>query len=169
MAKLLLALFFLTLMVGPTYAQSCNPAAVHYIVRDEKGNVLSETDLKSIAELVPKQIGDATTSVGETSFAPDNVTFYWPESIEWDKGTKVPSLDFSNAGICALRFSEITLTYHNKKMRLIFDLEILRFQEDRRPVVNSIPFQAGTFRLDLRGWKHDRDKMIPATHWKKVK
>jgi hypothetical protein len=169
MAKLLLALFFLTLMVGPIYAQSCNPAAVHYIVRDEKGNVLSEADLKLIAELVPKQIGDATTSVGETSFAPDNVTFYWPESIEWDKGTKVPSLDFSNAGICALRFSEVTLTYHNKKMRLIFDLEILRFQEDRRPVINSLPFQAGTFRLDLRGWAHDREKMIPATHWKKVK
>src|SRR4030095_4399181 len=169
MVKLLCLLFLLTVMVSTNYAQSCNPAAVHYIVRDEKGNVLTEADLKMVANQVPKQIGDATTSVGETSLAPDNNTFYWPESVEWEKGTRIPSLDFSNAGICAMRFSEVTLMYHNKKMRLIFDIEILRFQDDRRPVVNSLPFQAGTFRLDMRGWTHERDKVIPASRWKRVK
>jgi hypothetical protein len=152
-----------------TLAQSCNPAVVSYIVRDEAGTALSSDDLKAIADQLPKQIGDATTTVDETSFAPDKITFYWPESVEWQSGNKVPSLQFANAGICAMRFGEITLVHNNRKMRLIFDIEILRFQEDRRPVVDSLPFQDGTFRLDLRKWSHDKEKIIPASNWRRVR
>jgi hypothetical protein len=157
------------ILPAASYAQSCNPAVVSYIVRDETGNVLSSDELKTVAAELPKQIGDATTSVNETSFAPDSRTYYWPESVEWAKGNRLPSLQFSNVGICAMRFSQIILTRKNKKMRLIFDIEILRFQEDRRPVVDSLPFQNGTFRLDLRNWMHDKDKMIPASYWKRIR
>ena len=157
------------LLPAASYAQSCNPAVVTYIVRDETGKVLSADELKTVAAQLPKQIGDATTSVSETSFADDNTTYYWPESVEWAQGNKLPSLQFSNAGICAMRFSEVTLTRNNKRMRLIFNIEILRFQEDRRPVVDSLPFQSGTFRLDLGNWTHHKDKMIPASHWKRIR
>src|SRR5438093_1525700 len=120
--------------------QYCNPVAVNYIVRDETGRVLTTDELKSLAELLPKQVGDATTSVVETSFAPDNKTYYWSESVDWAKGTKVPSLMFSNAAICAMHFSEITLNYKKRKMRLIFGIDLPRYQPDRRPVVDSLPF-----------------------------
>ena len=32
----------------PAYAQSCNPAVVDYILRDEKGKVLTETEVKTV-------------------------------------------------------------------------------------------------------------------------
>src|SRR5215510_5967582 len=53
------------LLLGPcapgnlSRAQSCNPAVVNYIVRDEGGKVLSAAELKSIFEQLPKSIGDA--------------------------------------------------------------------------------------------------------------
>lgn len=163
-------LLILTLVVTKSaFGQSCNPAAVSYIVRDEKGNVLSVEDLKTIAEQVPKQIGDAATSVSETSLAADNLTYYWPEEVDYPKGTKIPTLEFANSAACAMRFSEVTLTRNNNKMRLVFDIEILRFQNDRRPVVDGLPFQKGTFKLDLSGWTHDPNKVIQANRWKRVR
>jgi len=84
--------FVLTLLVlatcapgDPSQPQSCNPAVVNYIVRDEGGKVLSEAELKSIYEQLPKSIGDAHTDVGEVSFADDGKSFYWPESVDWKK------------------------------------------------------------------------------------
>jgi hypothetical protein len=35
-------------------------------------------------------------------------------------------------------------------------------------VVDSLPFQEGTFVLDLSGWSHAPEEKIPASHWKKV-
>src|SRR5215510_13769512 len=69
-------------------AQSCNPAVVNYIVRDERGKVLSVAELKSINDQLPKSIGDARIDVGEVSFADDGKSFYWPESVDWEKGKK---------------------------------------------------------------------------------
>jgi hypothetical protein len=150
-------------------AQSCNPAVVSYIVRDENGKALDEAALKSVYEELPKSIGDARVYVGETAFADDGKTFYWPESVDWPKGEKVIGLQFINAETCTMHLTEVTLTYHHKKMRLIFNLEITRAQADRRPVIGSLPFQEGSFALDLTGWSHDRDQMIPPERWKKVK
>jgi hypothetical protein len=149
-------------------AQSCNPAVVNYLVRDENGKLLSEAELKSVYEQLPKSIGDGHTYLGEVSFADDGNTFYWPESIEWKNGRKVPSLKFANAATCTMHFPEVTLMHRNKKMRLIFNIDITRTQPDRRPVIDSLPFQEGAFELDLSGWSHDTDKMIPAERWKKV-
>lgn len=71
---------FLGLMPGATggltHAQSCNPAVVSLIVRDERGNVLSEAELKSISEQLPDSIDDARVNIGEVSFAEDGKTFY---------------------------------------------------------------------------------------------
>jgi len=149
-------------------AQSCNPAVVSYIVRDENGKVMDKAALRSVYEELPRSIDDAQVDVGETSFADDGKTFYWPESVDWPKGKKASDLEFVNSQTCTMHLSEATLTYHHKKMRLIFNLEITRAQADRRPVIDSPAFQEGTFALDLTGWSHDRDQMIPAARWKKI-
>ena len=149
-------------------AQSCNPAVVHYIMRDEKGVVLKEEDLKSVHQQLPETIGDAQTAVGEVSFASDGVAFYWPESVEYPKGNKVPVLEFANARTCTLNLSQVDLSYRGKQMHLLFNIDIARFQDDRRPVIDSLPFQEGTYRLELTGWSHSREQLIPATRWKKV-
>ena len=157
--------FLLTLVFG---TQSCNPAVVDYIVRDEKGQVLSETEVKSLVSQLPKEVGNANVSDTQVSFAADKKTYYWPESVEWKDGTKVAALSFANAATCTLHLEEITLTYLTKKMRLIFNLDIARNQNDRRPVVDSLRFQEGTFKLDLTGWTKEEDKVIPASRWKRV-
>jgi hypothetical protein len=162
---ILMGLLFLPLM--SVSAQSCNPAVVDYIVRDEKGNVLSGEELKTIQQKLPETIGNAGTAVSEVSFTSDGVTYYWPESVDWDKGKKVPSLEFANAGTCTLNLPRVELAYHGMKMTMIFEISIERHQDDRRQVIDSLPFQSGTFSLDLSGWSHSRDKMIPATRWKK--
>jgi hypothetical protein len=162
---ILLGLLFLPLT--SVSAQSCNPAVVDYIVRDEKGNVLSGEELKAIHQQLPETIGNANTAVGEVSFTSDGVTYYWPESVDWDKGKKVSTLEFANAGTCTLNLPRVDLAYHGMKMTLIFEISIERYQDDRRPVIDSLPFQNGTFILDLSSWSHSRDKLIPATRWKK--
>jgi len=164
---ILLGILFLPLT--PVSAQYCNPAVVDYIVRDAKGNVLSGEELKTIHQQLPQTIGNASTAVAEVSFTSDGVTYYWPESVDWDKGKKVPTLEFANAATCTLNLGRIELAYHGMKMTLIFEINIERYQADRRPVIDSLPFQNGTFTLDLSGWSHSRDKVIPATQWKKSK
>jgi hypothetical protein len=164
---LFVGLFLLT--VTSANAQSCNPAAVSYIVRDEQGSVIAGEELKTLHQQLPRTIGNADISVGEVSFASDGVAFYRPESVDWDKGKKVAALEFVNAKTCTLNLTAVDLTYHGKKMRLIFNLTIERYQDDRRPVVDSLPFAEGTFVLDLTSWPHHEDKLIPATLWKKSK
>lgn len=150
-------------------AQFCNPAVVSYLVRDEKGELLTEKELQPVYEGLPKKIGDAHTQLDEVSFADDGITFYWPESEDWKKGKKVPALKFLNYETCTLHFTEVTLNYHQRSMRLVFNIDIERKQSDRRPVVDSLPFQEGTFELDLNGWPREEDKMIPSARWKRVK
>ena len=100
-----LILLLLLIPSGVTHAQSCNPASVYYIVRDEKGVVLSKEDLQTMVDQLPKKIGDATVWATEVSFAPDKQAFYWPESVEFDKGNKVPALGLSNAATCTLHLT----------------------------------------------------------------
>lgn len=162
---MLLGMLFVPLM--STSAQSCNPAVVDYIVRDENGNVLAAEELKTLHRQLPKTIGNADTAVNEVSFTSDGLTYYWPESADWDKGKKVSALEFANAGTCTLNFPQVELGYHGKKMTLIFNISIERHQDDRRKVIDSLPFQNGTYVLDLSGWSPSRDTLIPATFWKR--
>jgi hypothetical protein len=154
---------------NPVYAQYCNPAVVNYILRDENGKVLTETEIKTVYEQLPKAIGDARLYPGQVSFSEDERTFYLPESVDWQKGRKQPSLEFVNAETCTMQLTEVTLIYHGKTMRLIFDINIARSQSDRRLVVDSLPFQEGTFGLDQTSWSGRRDQIVPSERWKRIK
>jgi hypothetical protein len=151
-----------------TCAQSCNPAVVSYMMRDENGRLLNEAQLNSVRELLPEKVGDAAVLVGDVEFAADGKTFYWPESSDHPKGETLPALEFVNNGTCTMHLAEVTLVYNRKKMRLVFNIEIAFKQQDRRPVVDSLPFQEGTFVLDLSGWSHEPEEKIPSSHWKKA-
>jgi len=166
--NLLLPFGVLVFFVTNVSAQSCNPAVVDYIVRDEKGKILTETELRVVSAQLPKTIGDANTDVAEVSFAADRQTYYRPESVAYATGKKVPSLEFANAATCTMHLGQVDLSYHGKPMHLIFNLDIARAQPDRRPVIDSLPFQKGTFHLDLAGWPHSEDKLIPARRWKRT-
>ena len=164
--------FFLLLsffLVDVANAQSCNPASVYYLVRDEKGQLLTREKLNSVIEQLPKTIGDATVGHGDVSFKPDKESYYWPEDADFDKGAKVPALLLSNAGTCTMKLGEVTLVLNGKKMRLIFNINIDRTQDDRRQVVDSLKFQEGTFNLDLIKWNRSSERLIPATYWKPAK
>jgi hypothetical protein len=165
------ALFLLLLVTtafwapgGITQAQECRPAVVNYIVRDESGKELAEPALKSISEKLPEKIDEASIYIGEVYFAKDGKAFYSPYSSERKKGKMVRSLSFGSVGPCIVNLKEATLSYHGKRMRLVFNIDINR----RNVVVESLPFQEGTFELDLTGWSLDQQIAIPATRWKKV-
>lgn len=149
-------------------AQACNPAVVSYLVHDESGKLLSETELKAVQEQLPKSIGDADTFLGEISLAEDGKSFYRPESVNFDKGKKMPALEFINAKTCTIHLSDVTLVYHEKRMRLIFNIDIARNQSNRRPVIDSLVFQEGTFELDNSALP-EADELVPSFSWKKVK
>jgi hypothetical protein len=153
---------------APTGAQYCSPAIVCYIVRDESGNLLGEAELKSLREQLPASINDAQVSTGVVSFADDNETYYWSEDVDWKKGRKVPALEFSNFGECKMYLTEATLTYQNKTMRLIFNTAYSRSGGYHRQAIDSLPFQEGTFQLDLTGWPERSDTLVPAYRWKKI-
>lgn len=162
-------LFAILVLAINSNAQSCNPAVVSYIVRDEKGKIVSQEQVTAISDQLPKKIGDAGVSTTDVSFKPDKVSYYWPEDADNEKGSKVPALLFANAAECTMHLSEATLTFQGKKMRLVFNIDIDRTQQDRRQVIDSLPFQNGTFKLDLTGWDRSDDKLIPSTHWKRIK
>ena len=161
-------IFAVVVLFGTTAsAQYCNPAVVDYIVRDEERNPLTEAELRVVYEQLPKAIGDAQTALTEVSFAADGQTFYWPESVDWQTGKKISALEFANAATCTMHLDQVDLLYHGMRMSLIFNLDIGRTQRDRRPVIDSVRFQEGTFRLDLTGWTHNEGKMIGAERWKR--
>jgi hypothetical protein len=170
-AWLFFGLFLLVcfMQAGSAFAQSCNPAVVNYLVRDEKGKLMNDAEITAVYERLPKSIDDARTFIGEVAFASDGKTFYWPESVDWPKGQKMLALQFINNKTCTMQLSEATLTYRHKTMRLIFNLKITRTQDDRRPVIDGPPFQEGVFKLDLKNWPTNRDQLIPARRWKHVK
>ena len=155
---------------GMANAQYCNPAVVSYLVRDESGRLLSAAELKAVYEQLPKTIGDAQVDIDEVSLGENNERFYSAESVDWDKGEKVPALQFVNSGSCAMRLGKVTLTYKGKQMRLVFNLEITRTQpqRQRRWVMESLPFQEGAFAVDLNGWPRYENEVIPASNWKAV-
>jgi len=149
--------------------QFCSPAVVSYIVRDAKGAVLSEAQLNSVSEQLPKAIGDATVETDQVSFMNDLQTFHWHESVDWESGKKLPALEFVNAKTCNLHLGEVTLTWGGKQMHLVFNLDVGRDQYIHRTVIDSLPFQEGTFALDLSQWSRDLKKMIPSDSWKRIK
>jgi len=155
---------------GSIYAQECHPAAVNYIVRDEKGKVLGESELKGVYERTPKLPSEVgSVYLGAAFLAKDRKTFYSPYSEERKSGEEVPVIAFGHSGPCHLKFADSTLEYHGKKMRLFFDIDIpSKEQPVHDMVVDSLPFQEGTFKLDLSGLEHDDHKVMEAGRWKRI-
>lgn len=147
----LFSLLIVSAVLNPAQAQSCNPAVVSYLVRDEKGELMSAENLKTLAAgFLEEKVGNSLVYVDEVSFAEDGVTFYWPESVEWQKGKKSPSLTFANAETCTMNLTQIVLVHNKKKMRLVFNVDIARAQKDRRPVIDSIALPGRNLRIEPR-------------------
>jgi len=165
-----LLIFVACVSTGSIYGQECHPAAVNYIVRDEKGKVLGESDLNAVYERIsklPSEVG--SVYVGTAFLAKDWKTFYSPYSEERKSGEEVPVIAFGHSGPCQLKFADSTLEYHGKKMRLFFDVDIpSKEQPVHDMVVDSLPFQEGTFKLDLSGLKQDDRRVMAASRWKSV-
>ena len=163
-----ISLFVLLMMTAITaHAQYCNPAAVSYLVRDENGSLVQGSELNGIIEKLPKTIDESAVASDRVSFS-DEQHFYRQESADWDKGRKVEAIGIANASKCTLKLNELTLTYHGKRMHLVFNIDIARGENDRRLVIDSLPFDEGTYKLDLSAFTHERDQLIPALSWKKV-
>jgi hypothetical protein len=165
-----LLIFVAYASTGSIYAQSCHPAAVNYIVRDERGRVLGESELKPVYERMaklPSEVG--SIYVGTAFLATDGKTFYSPYTEERNSGKEVSVIAFGHSGPCQLKFTDATLEYHGKKMRLIFDVDIpSKEQPVRDMVIDSLPFQQGTFKLDLSGLKQEDYRVMAASRWKRV-
>lgn len=165
-----LLIFVACASTGPVSAQECHPAALYYIVRDERGKVLGEGELQAVYQRMsklPSEVGGVY--VGTAFLAKDRKTFYSPYSEERKSGEEVPVIAFSHSGPCELKFADATLEYHGKKMRLIFDVAIpSQEQPVHEIVVDSLPFQEGTFKLDLSGLKEGGRRVMAASRWKRV-
>jgi hypothetical protein len=165
-----LLIFVACLSTGSIYAQACHPAAVNYIVRDDRGRVLGESELNVVYERMSKLPGEVgVVYVGTAFMAKDRKTFYSPYSEERKSGEEVPLIAFEHDGPCQLKLADATLEYQGKKMRLIFDVDIpSKEQPVHDLVIDSLPFQEGTFKLDLSGLEQDDHRVMAATRWKRV-
>jgi hypothetical protein len=164
-------------------AQVCPDTGLHYVVRDQSGKALDETQLAAVLEQSPKPVGaDVRAMVGAVSRSQDGR--YWPS---WANGTRVAVLDFlghEGGALCSVQVAEITLNYERHRMRLIFGAALSGVPgsaaNDYPPkppyhvVIESLPFQDGTFRLDLARWlatfRHWGDwgpgyPAVPAEYW----
>jgi hypothetical protein len=152
------------LPVAPIEAQRCPYAAAWYVVHSEDGKVLDEADLKTVYEQSPKPVGDDDTGVflGSLLLQADG-TYAHPNFAK--AGSKIPVLDFhGRVNDCFVHLREVTLIYHQRRMQLIFDIDLVpvTFGEAddyrRNPklpnmiVIDGLPFREGTFRLDAARW-----------------
>jgi hypothetical protein len=161
-----LLIFVACVSTGSIYAQACEPASVDYIVRDERGKELGKSELNAVYERMsklPREVGEVY--VGTAILAKDRKTFYSPYSEESKSGEEVPVITIFNMVSCRIKFADSTLEYHGKKMRLFFDVD--SEQLVHHMVIDSLPFQEGTFKLDLSGLEQ-ADRVIAATRWKRV-
>jgi hypothetical protein len=163
-------IFVVCVSAGSTYAQECQPAAVNYIVRDEAGKVLGESELNAVYERIaklPSEVG--SVYMGTAFLAKGWKTFYSPYSEERKGSEEVSVIAFGHSGPCQLKFADSTLEYHGKKMRLFFDVDIpSKEQPVLDMVIDSLPFQEGTFKLDLSGLKQEEHRVMAASRWKRI-
>jgi hypothetical protein len=159
----------LSATAGMAYAQICPPVGVYYVVRAEDGMPLSSAELESITKQLPKTIGGATNTAGAATVTISSVPAnedgtLQPISYFGEKSPKtIPALSFSNAYPCSVHLEAVTLMLYGKTMRLIFNLG-LDARGIRTLVIDSLPFQQGTFALD----PPSAQTVIPTHLWKKV-
>jgi hypothetical protein len=142
-------------------AQSCGPALIYYVIRDAQGHFINASTLVP-SNFVKESAEHYTRSTSKIDFSKEESI---PASVGKDV-TQVTSLTYQGGGDCRLNLDELTLKMGGKTMRLIFNLS-LNSQNDSnhsRKVIDSLPFQEGTFTLGATA-----ENNIPATAWKPVK
>jgi hypothetical protein len=147
-------------LLNEAAAQSCRPAVLDYLVRDAKGKNLTEAELQKVYKTMTPA-ADGVTMVG---FAADGTLVGYSAK---ETRSKLAAINYANAAECRIKVTEFTIKHAGKTMHLVFDLDI-----DRRAyVIDSLPFQNGTFRLDQTGLSDDRyyDHIVPAKSWKKIR
>jgi hypothetical protein len=143
-------------------AQSCGPASVFYVIRDAQGHFMDASTLAP-SSFVKESVEDYGHTTRKIYFS--NKGDILPGSDAKDV-TPVTSLTYAGGANCRLKLNELTLKIDGKTMRLIFNLS-LNSQSDyahSRKVIDSLPFQEGTFTLETTS-----ENNIPATAWKQVK
>jgi len=157
--KIFISIFVIFLSWSFVNAQSCRPAELNYIVRDERGNVLSESMLHKVF----RDVKPPTSGIGTVAFTEDGKLVGYSGK---DPAKTLPAIFFVNAASCQITVGEVALTRGKETMRLVFNLDINR----RAYTIDSLPFRRGTFRLDQKGLSDiDQKELVPASRWKKAK
>ena len=155
---LLLVMLGVSLYLVPASAnaQICPGSNLRYVVRDEMGKVIDPTGVyETKAQSQIDELKDAQKVV---------------------KGATGNSVRVIHAdGMCNFREPvKVTLKLKGKEMNLIFLMPKFGEYESRSFVVDSLPFQPGTFEIDLSAAGKANPagdwlgSFFPATGWKKM-
>jgi hypothetical protein len=152
--------------IEEAYGQSCRPAVIAYIVRDGKGNVLNEAQLQSLRKGL-----ESWWNIRRLPFSENGKTLISEYSAEADQAKNLlPVLYVADSAGCEVGLTEVTLKYGGKSMRLLFNVRVFR----RAIAIDSLPFEEGTFELQLDSELPDRKEpyrgegYLPAERWKKI-
>ncbi len=155
----------LILSVGAN-AQICAGSHLTYIVRDDQGKAIdaSQTDLHF----------DTSTESGTTystwrvtgkEFVRQSVQV--PEAISKLNGTLTA---LGTSGMCIFKQPvKLHLTWKGKAMNLTFLVPKLSQYDSRDFLVDSLPFNAGDYEIELAADPQGKPLFYAATGWKKVK
>ena len=165
--SLLLILFSVTLYLLPASAsaQICAGSNLRYVVRNELGKVIDPT------------------GVYETKAKSGSPKLFSIEIDELQDAQKIVKGITGNSarvihatGMCNFREPvRVTLKLKGKEMNLTFLMPRFSEYESRSFVVDSLPFQPGTFEIDLSAVREVNPagdwsgSFFPARGWKKVK
>ncbi len=158
--KTLLVLLFLAtglfLLPPNASAQICAGSSLRYVVRDEQGKVIDPTGIyEAKSELKIDELKDAQKVV---------------KGVEGNTARVVRA-----RGMCNFREPvQMALKLNSKVMNLTFLMPRLGEYDSRSFLVDSIPFRAGTFSIDLAAAGETNPagdwlgSFFPAKGWKKV-
>ncbi|HYW70870.1 MAG TPA: hypothetical protein VE961_07545 [Pyrinomonadaceae bacterium] len=158
------ALIILNFTAPSARAQSCRPTMLYYLVRDEKGKPVPPADKNISYQTKAKYTGwwdEGYEDVLNSAEMPKDVT---------GLNGKILKLYTGDGAACFFQ-KPVTLQIelNGKKMELIFKpLQDLK-AKSADYVVDSLPFQEGTFEIDLTFRKQWPPQFYPATGWQKMK
>ena len=152
----LFGLFLLAGSVIPTFAQYCPGSELAYIVRDEKGKIINPATLDA-PDFIEESV--KTVSYAEIEKKRDG---YWRlgEAVKTARAKKQGDLDketgnfnalhITAGGACSLsKTVTFKLTLGSRTMNLIFRFVPPKNDAGEVFIVDSLPFQQGTFEIEL--------------------
>jgi hypothetical protein len=137
----MILLIAILLPVRSVFAQECIGATA-YIVRDEAGRVMN---LQETKKLVVKVDGVA---LDQKHFTASISSEFLPDQKEFKEANPlvffgvIPDGAKTVVGYCG-KIGEVVIIYGGKQMRLLFDID----KHNTLYVIDSLPFQEGTFHL----------------------